>query len=161
MLSVYRNRSMEFYSTSAWRKLRGAYRRAHPLCARCHAKAEHIDHVIDIRTAPHLRLDWWNLQALCQACHNEKTAADEAGRSIRPHGGCDADGMPIDPRHPWAEGKAQSNQWLGLRDQARCGAMQPSGAGPGGRVATRGAPRPAAGRNLPLKSGKPNRGLRG
>ena len=94
---------LAFYSSREWRKLRAAYRKRHPACRRCGRKAEHVDHVIDVRTAPDRRLDWFNLQCLCHACHNEKTAADQAGRSMRPHGGCDVDGMPTDPRHPWAQ----------------------------------------------------------
>jgi HNH endonuclease len=92
---------LDFYSSREWRRLRARYRKAHPLCRRCGARAEHVDHVIEISTAPERKLDWWNLQALCQSCHNEKTAADKGGRLMRPHGGCDADGMPTDPRHPW------------------------------------------------------------
>jgi hypothetical protein len=92
---------MTFYSSKPWRRLRYAHRKAHPLCRRCGRRAEHIDHIIDIRTAPERRLDWTNLQALCQACHNAKTASDRTGQPMRPHGGCDIDGNPTDPNHPW------------------------------------------------------------
>jgi 5-methylcytosine-specific restriction endonuclease McrA len=90
-----------FYSSTPWRKLRAAYRKANPLCRRCGRKAQHVDHVVSILTAPARRLDWWNLQCLCHACHNEKTAADQAGRAVRPHAGCDVEGNPLDPLHPW------------------------------------------------------------
>ena len=109
------------YGRNEWRCLSSRYRKAHPLCRRCGAKAEHVDHIIDIRTAPERRRDWWNLQSLCHACHNEKTAADKGGRSMRPHGGCDADGMPTDPRHPW--NATQSGTTGG-----RGGVLQPRGA---------------------------------
>ena len=95
---------MDFYSTRQWRTLRYRWRRAHPDCVRCGGPAQHVDHVIDIRTAPERKLDPFNLQSLCVRCHNEKTAADKAGRPVRPHGGCDVSGMPTDPNHPWGRG---------------------------------------------------------
>jgi 5-methylcytosine-specific restriction endonuclease McrA len=97
-----RPRCDSFYMSKHWISLRDRWRRSHPCCARCGAKAQHVDHIIDIRTAPERRLDWFNLQSLCQPCHNAKTAADRAGKPIGPHGGCDADGNPTDPQHPWA-----------------------------------------------------------
>ena len=90
-----------FYRTPLWQRLSARYRKAHPLCRRCGRKAELVDHVIEIRKAPERKLDWLNLQSLCSACHNEKTAAFKAGRAVRPHSGCDVEGRPTDPRHPW------------------------------------------------------------
>jgi len=91
-----------FYRTKQWRKLRAQWRKRNPSCRRCGRKAELVDHIVDIRTDPTRRLDWFNLQSLCWACHNEKTAADKAGRPVRPHSGCTVDGWPTDPDHPWA-----------------------------------------------------------
>jgi hypothetical protein len=96
--------ALAFYSSKQWRRLRAAYRKAHPFCQRCGRRTEHVDHVEEIRLAPERRLDWLNLQSLCHACHNAKTAADKAGQPLRPHGGCDVDGNPTDPRHPWSSG---------------------------------------------------------
>jgi 5-methylcytosine-specific restriction protein A len=39
-----------------------------------------------------------NLQGLCDECHDAKTRED---LGHKPSGRCDANGMPIDPNHPW------------------------------------------------------------
>jgi 5-methylcytosine-specific restriction enzyme A len=39
-----------------------------------------------------------NRQGLCAACHAVKTAAD---RGFVQRMGCDDDGRPLDPNHPW------------------------------------------------------------
>ena len=41
-----------------------------------------------------------NLQSLCHRHHNILTAAYDRD-SLR--GACDAEGMPVDPAHPWAQ----------------------------------------------------------
>jgi hypothetical protein len=41
-----------------------------------------------------------NLASLCHACHSAKTMAELHGRTVTVKG-CDANGMPLDPRHPW------------------------------------------------------------
>jgi len=56
-----------------WRKLRKAFLRAHPFCARCGARATDVDHIVP-RSAGGTD-DWYNLQALCHACHSAKTGA--------------------------------------------------------------------------------------
>ena len=69
-----------FYSSPAWRKLRAVFIRRHPLCAACGGPAKHVDHVLARKDAPHLELEWANLQALCVSCHAKKTVAlDGAG----------------------------------------------------------------------------------
>jgi hypothetical protein len=40
-----------------------------------------------------------NHQPLCHECHSRKTARDH-GKTVRM--GCDTDGIPLDPRSPWA-----------------------------------------------------------
>ena len=45
------------------------------------------------------------LASYCPSCHGAKTARGaEAGavRSTKPRKGCDADGNPLDPLHPWS-----------------------------------------------------------
>lgn len=96
-----------FYATRQWRSLSSRYRKVHPVCRRCGRKAEMVDHITSIKAAPMRKLDISNLQSLCWSCHNEKTAADQAGRAVRPHAGCDEQGMPLDPRHPWAAAKTR------------------------------------------------------
>jgi 5-methylcytosine-specific restriction endonuclease McrA len=60
--------------------------------------AEEVDHKIRIVERPDLRLVWENLQSLCGRCHAAKSAAERSGR---PMIGCDVDGVPLDPGHPW------------------------------------------------------------
>jgi 5-methylcytosine-specific restriction protein A len=68
-----------FYKSRAWRTLRAAFLREHPLCADC-LKAQrikaavHVHHLVDRKDRPDLALDWDNLEALCQPCHNAKRA---------------------------------------------------------------------------------------
>jgi len=66
-----------------WEKVRAQYIARHPLCASCNAKgwvvlAKDVDHIVpfDGITDPR-RLDPDNLQSLCRACHNRKTATQE------------------------------------------------------------------------------------
>lgn len=65
---------------SRWVRLRDAYLAQHRLCERCEAEgrtalAEQVHHVdgFDGLDDPK-RLDWDNLQALCEECHNQITA---------------------------------------------------------------------------------------
>ena len=69
-----------FYQSEAWRSCRAAYLKAHPRCARCASAgrsvvAQIVDHIKPIKDGG-ARLDWSNLQPLCAACHNRKTAED-------------------------------------------------------------------------------------
>jgi hypothetical protein len=85
----------------SWQKLRTRFLRAMPRCRICGARATDVDHIVSLKRAPELRLDWTNLQPLCHACHSRITNAyDRPG--WEPRGGCDAEGHTIDQRHPWA-----------------------------------------------------------
>jgi hypothetical protein len=44
--------------------------------------------------------------ALCVPCHNAKTHCDRQGQRWTPPRlrGCDAEGYPLDPSHPWHRG---------------------------------------------------------
>ena len=84
-----------------WTRIRARQLRHHPLCAECLRKglvteATEVDHITRLQDggtdAP------GNLQSLCHDCHAIKTA-EENGSA--PHG-CDLNGMPTDPGHPWA-----------------------------------------------------------
>jgi 5-methylcytosine-specific restriction enzyme A len=96
-----------------WRKARARYLAGHPLCASCLAQgrltaATVVDHVV-----PHGgdRQRFWdcdNWQALCKACHDSKTVRDGrwrqrqlSDRAAHRIYGCDVNGMPLDPEHPW------------------------------------------------------------
>lgn len=98
-------RDARFYDSREWReKLRpAALRRDRRLCVACLrrgrlVRATDVDHVVPISAGGSPRsMD--NLQSLCASCHSHKTGAEKAGRLAS---GCDADGFPFDPRHPWS-----------------------------------------------------------
>lgn len=83
---------------AAWRKLRASVLRAQPLC-RCGEWATDVDHKDNNAT----NNERSNLQGLCHECHSRKTQAD-MGNRVR--WGCDANGMPLDPSHPWHSEKS-------------------------------------------------------
>jgi 5-methylcytosine-specific restriction protein A len=72
------------YNDRRWRAYRASYLREHPLCAECQLQgrivpATRADHII-----PHngeYELFWAadNHQALCETCHNRKTASNDGG----------------------------------------------------------------------------------
>ncbi|MEJ7636478.1 MAG: HNH endonuclease [Singulisphaera sp.] len=76
-----------FYRSAAWRGLRDAYLRLHPLCQDCDAAgraslAVLVHHAKDRRTHPALALDWDNLRSLCKACHNGAHGQRGGGNSL-------------------------------------------------------------------------------
>jgi 5-methylcytosine-specific restriction protein A len=92
---------------ATWRKMRAAHLAAHPLCVDCQRRgrltaATVCDHIRNHNGDPALFYDAANLQSLCHSCHSgAKQSFDRTGR-IR---GCDANGMPLDPNHPWRSDK--------------------------------------------------------
>ena len=84
------------------RACNAAFLKAHPVCAvaGCGRRSQHADHIQTVRSAPHLRYEWSNLQPLCQRHHSLLTRAFDMG-NIR--GACDQDGNTLDPAHPWAQ----------------------------------------------------------
>lgn len=93
------------YNRSAWRKLREAHLRAHPLC-RMH---QAIGQLVPARVVDHIEahrgdlgrfyaID--NLQSLCKPCHDGHKQAQEhnADGILR---GAGHDGAPIDLAHSW------------------------------------------------------------
>ncbi len=97
------------YNTQAWQRLRRLKLASNPLCEACEemghfVAANTVDHrkAISDGGAPFPALD--GLAAYCPSCHSAKTArGSEAGafRTRKPRKGCNADGSPLDPRHPW------------------------------------------------------------
>ena len=64
-----------------WRRLSERKRKLDPLCEHCEKQgvtrpADHVHHIVPIRTAPHLRLEWSNLMSVCKSCHEELERAD-------------------------------------------------------------------------------------
>ena len=71
-----------------------------PLCVLCLdagrlEPAVEVDHRVPLSKGGDDTTD--NMQGLCKACHDIKTAGD----LNRKPKGCDPDGLPMDPRHPW------------------------------------------------------------
>lgn len=91
-----------WYKTARWARRRAAQLNAEPLCRRCarHGRTEPAsvaDHVTPHRGDPDL---FWHgpLQSLCTHCHSgAKQSAERRGFSTE----VGADGMPIDPAHPF------------------------------------------------------------
>lgn len=102
------------YSTARWRRLRSLKLATDPLCEPCTAAgrltvANTVDHDVPISAGGPAFPGLDGLTSMCPSCHGQKTArGSEAGavrttRPIQPRRGCDADGNPLDPAHPWAD----------------------------------------------------------
>lgn len=88
---------------AAWRKLRALVLSDKPLCEHCERRglivqATDVDHK-DNNPSNNERD---NLASLCHSCHSLKTMAD-MGHDV--YLGCDVNGMPLDPNHPWNNGR--------------------------------------------------------
>lgn len=95
------------YYDHRWVKARNAYIQAHPLCVMCQREgrvtvAQVVDHIRPHKGDLKLFWDQGNWQALCRAHHDAKTASEDGGfgHRVGPRG-CDVDGYPLDPGHPW------------------------------------------------------------
>lgn len=81
-----RQESAAFYKSKSWTQLRNEYISEHPLCVRCLAygkltAGKIVDHKRPRSERPDLELEWDNLQTMCHACHNIKTAEDKRAQS--------------------------------------------------------------------------------
>lgn len=74
-------RSYRGISTRAYRKRRQAILDETPLC-RCGRVAVEVDHIWPVEYGGPID-EWWNLQALCKACHLRKTRRDRDGARRR------------------------------------------------------------------------------
>lgn len=83
-----------------WRAIRARVLAGEPLCRMCKAPATDVDHIH--RNTADNRLD--ALMPLCKPCHSHKTAREQAGMGVVY--GCDVDGLPLDPDHPWNREKS-------------------------------------------------------
>ncbi|HEY2024604.1 HNH endonuclease signature motif containing protein [Paraburkholderia sp.] len=91
------------YALPQWKRLRALHLREHPLCVMCMEagdceRATIVDHKRPHRGDMRLFLDPANLQSLCKP-HHDSSKQWEENRGMS--GGCDADGNPLDERHPW------------------------------------------------------------
>lgn len=76
-------------NTRAWQNASRDWLRRHPLCAPCleagrTRPATEVDHVAPLHLEPERLLDPANLQSICRACHNRKTAAERGTTSPAP-----------------------------------------------------------------------------
>lgn len=107
------------YNTDAWQRLRAAKLQASPLCEPCKRRGRlispsHVDHVVSIASGgdPLPTLD--GLMSMCAGCHSIKTnAKDRAGGKGVAFKGCDVDGLPLDPEHPFMGGNPLSGRQAG------------------------------------------------
>jgi 5-methylcytosine-specific restriction protein A len=78
---AYHRSNGYFYSSVRWRKVRTKFLRFHPICAgypgHCSDLASVVDHIKPIADGG-AKFSWSNLQALCESCHNRKTAVEQA-----------------------------------------------------------------------------------
>lgn len=73
------------YESAEWRSLRAMQLEKTPLCEKCYlngriTRAEICDHRVEIKDGGG-ELDADNLQSLCRACHNKKTAIERIKRN--------------------------------------------------------------------------------
>ena len=93
---------LNFYQSTTWRRLRKLVLSEDPLCRICSvlgrvSLATVVDHVVPVK-AGGARFDMANLQGLCVACHNRKSAGERADWSRTPEGGPISGGKPPDAR---------------------------------------------------------------
>ena len=91
------------YDKRRWRRESRAFLRANPLCRMCEARgrttlATVVDHIKPHKGDPALFWDRDNWQGLCATDHSGAKREQETTGRIR---GCDVDGRPLDPAHPW------------------------------------------------------------
>jgi 5-methylcytosine-specific restriction protein A len=92
--------------TRRWERARAAYlaEPEHSLCVVCEkiglvVPATVVDHIQPHHGDPALFWSEENWQGLCDSCHSAwKQRLEKSGRAF----GCDLNGFPIDPSHPWA-----------------------------------------------------------
>ena len=98
------------YNTGAWQRLRAAHLARFPFGEGCQAHgrpfiiANTVDHRLAISEGGNPFPGHDGLASYCPGCHSAKTArGGEAGaiKSTKPRKGCNPDGTPLDPDHPW------------------------------------------------------------
>jgi 5-methylcytosine-specific restriction protein A len=92
----------QFHGSFAWKRARRiAKLQASYQCERCGrvfpGKGElHVHHRKPVKRAPALSFEPANFMVLCAECHNIVEP-----RTGVPRLGCDIDGTPLSPEHPW------------------------------------------------------------
>ena len=91
------------------------------------APANTVDHRVPVSEGGNPFPPIEELATYCPPCHSAKTArGSEAGavRTRKPRKGCNADGSPLDPSHPW-HAKQKSGGKSG-RKSLRAGGTRPA-----------------------------------
>jgi len=97
-----------WYYLPVWKKLRALQLAEFPFCCICEmvdklTVADTVDHKIPFRNDWNLFIDRNNHQSVCRSCHSRHKQIQEKSGALP---GCDVNGMPIDPNHPWTKGGA-------------------------------------------------------
>ena len=100
-MAAYRRALLAWYGKQRWRNRAKAQLREHPLCAKCLARGQVTAATVADHIEPHRGDEyafWFGpLQSLCMPCHNHFKRFEE----LRGYNtDIDAQGWPIDPRHP-------------------------------------------------------------
>jgi 5-methylcytosine-specific restriction protein A len=101
------------YDTPQWARLRSEHLEIEPWCRMCRVEgrrtpADTVDHIVPISAGGAPFPGHGGLASYCHRCHSAKTArGTEAGaaRTTKPRRGCNPDGTPLDPAHPWHHGR--------------------------------------------------------
>lgn len=96
------------YNRKAWKELRLEHLTKNPLCVFCQregrlAPATVVDHIQAHKGNLELFFDPDNLQSLCKLHHDASKQKAEI-KQINCIG-CDENGLPIDPKHPFNRGR--------------------------------------------------------
>ena len=82
-----------------WRNYRLMFLKENPQCVLCGADAKVVDHIVRHNGDESLFWNTANHQPMCKRCHDSvKQRYENTGRMV----GCDEEGLPVDPNHPWA-----------------------------------------------------------
>lgn len=98
------------YNTRQWKVLRQQKLLQVPFCEGCaergkRAWANTVDHRVAISDGGPAFPELEGLASYCVSCHSRKTARGSEAGAVRAKGtGWDADGNPLDQRHPWNGG---------------------------------------------------------
>lgn len=92
-----------WYKLKAWLVARAAQLVRQPFCERCLNRGHLTPASVVNHRTPHkgdwaLFMDPGNHESSCKPCHDGEIQREEARGFVA---GCDEDGRPIDPNHPW------------------------------------------------------------
>jgi 5-methylcytosine-specific restriction protein A len=97
------------YNTQRWQRLRKLKLQLNPLCETCLKQrriepAVAVDHIVAIKAGGTAYPPLDDLRSECASCHNRKTRIVEQLGAELTIKGCDENGYPLDPNHPWYGG---------------------------------------------------------